>query len=117
MSSLLSYFFGILLIVAALLHFFRPGLYRRLLPDWISAYWANLLAGIAELFIGIGLLFPASRGLAGMAFAALMVVFLPLHWLDMFRPRPAVGSVPAAVARFILQFFLIYAGYWIWRFG
>ena len=115
MKSTLPYILGILLILAGLMHFIKPRFYRRIIPAFLPEHFANISAGIAEVAIGIGLLLPATRSWAGLGFMLLMIVFLPLHVWDVFRERPATGSTGVAVARLLLQFVLIYFGWYLWR--
>jgi len=109
------YVLAILMILGAIGHLATPEFYAPLLPDFLPLAFANISAFIAELAIGVGLLIPSTRKWAGLGFAALMVVFLPLHILDLLKDEPMVGSKAAAVVRLVIQFGLIYVGWRIWK--
>ncbi|MCA9981861.1 MAG: hypothetical protein KDD89_13545 [Anaerolineales bacterium] len=47
------------------------------------------------------------RQWAALVNLGLMLLFLPLHVLDLLKERPVVGSKPTAVGRLIAQFVLI----------
>ena len=103
----LIYVFAAILVLAGLYHFVNPQFYYPFMPDWFPKSLANSAGGIAEIIIGIGLLIPATRQLALYAAAALMLVFLPLHVIDLARTRPLIGSKVIAIFRLLLQFVLI----------
>ena len=107
--------FGLLLIAAGVYHFVNPKFYDPFMPEWFPKPLANAAGGIAEIVIGAGLLFPATRTISLYAAAALMLIFLPLHVIDLLRDRPLMGSKVAATVRLIVQFLLIYGLWWAAR--
>jgi len=104
--------FGILLILAGSYHFINPAFYNPMMPKWFPRELANAASGFAEILIGIGLLMTDWRTYALWAACGLMVIFLPLHVLDLLKPKPAIGPHWVAVVRLLLQFLLIW---WLWR--
>lgn len=104
--------FGVLLILAGAYHFINPAFYNPMMPKWFPRELANAAGGIAEIVIGIGLLVPDWRTYALWAACGLMVIFLPLHVLDLMKPKPAIGPHWVAVVRLLIQFLLIW---WLWR--
>ena len=104
---LLAYLFALVLIAAGCYHFINPQFYDPFMPDWFPKVAANAAGGLAELLIGVAMLVPATRQVGLYAAAALMLVFLPLHVIDLGRARPVIGSKPIAVGRLLLQFLLI----------
>ena len=86
-----------------------------MIPEFIPELLANVLSVIAEAGIVILLLVPKYRRLGGLGFMLLMIAFLPIHTWDAFRENPAIGPMPAPVIRLVIQFLLIYAGYWIYK--
>ena len=104
---LLAYLFAAVLIVAGIYHFVNPLFYYPFMPDWFPKRAANAAGGVAELVIGLAMLFSATRTLGLYAAAALMLIFLPLHVIDLLRSRPVIGSKLIAVFRLGLQFVLI----------
>lgn len=109
------YLIAVFLLLGAYGHIANPEFYRPLTPPFIPLNVANILAAIVEAALGVGLLIPQTRNLAGLGFLILMVIFLPLHVWDLLKEAPAMGSVQGAVIRLLLQFLLIYAGWWIWK--
>ena len=115
MKKALSYLFAAILILSGIMHVINPEAYTAMIPSFIPEILANLFAAITEIAIGIMLLIPRYRRLGGIGFAFLMILFLPVHIWDLFREVPAIGSFGGAVIRLIIQFGLIWAGWWIWR--
>jgi uncharacterized membrane protein len=104
--------FGVLLIGAGAYHFINPAFYNAMMPKWFPRELANAAGGIAEIIIGIGLLVPDWRTYALWAACELMVAFLPLHLLDLLKPKPAIGPHWVASIRLVMQFALIW---WLYR--
>ncbi len=115
MKKVLPLLLAALLLFSAIGHIFSPEFYAPMIPPFISATLANVLAAIVEAVLGIMLIWPKFRKWGGLGFALLMVAFLPIHVWDLVRDEPAVGSTMAAAIRLIVQFVLIYAGWWIWK--
>ena len=114
-KKILAYFFAAILILSGVMHVVKPEAYAAMIPSFIPEIVANILAAIAEIVIGVMLIIPRYRHLAGLGFALLMVAFLPIHIWDLVRDDPAIGSFTGAVIRLIIQFGLIWAGWWIWK--
>ena len=115
LKTIISFILGLLLILGAITHFFNPQVYSELIPPFVSEQLANVLAGVVELIIGIGLLLPTYRNRAGFAFMVLMILFMPIHIWDAFRSQPAMGTTNVAIIRIVIQVLLILAGWWIWK--
>ncbi len=111
---ILSLFF----IVAGINHFVMPAFYLPLIPPYFPQPEAlNVLAGLIEILLGIGLLFPKTRWYAGWGIAALMIAFIPSHW-HFIQIGSCVNEsicVPpwlAWVRLIIIHPFLILCGIW-----
>ena len=115
MKNVLSYFLGAILLVSAVVHILNPDFYAAMIPNFIPAGLANILAAIVETVIGILLFLPKYRHWGGFCFFLLMLAFLPIHIWDLFKKHPAIGPSPAPEIRLVVQFLLIYAGWWIYR--
>ena len=111
--SIFAYGFALILIAAGIYHFVNPQVYYPMMPDWFPKPLANAAGGLAEILIGLAMLVPASRQYGLYAAAGLMVVFLPLHVVDLLRDRPVLFNKTAAAVRLFLQFVLI--GWLIWE--
>lgn len=115
MKQLLPIFFALVLLGSAVMHIVRPDAYLAMIPHFIPAGLANLLAAISEGIVGIALLVPQLRRWGGLGFALLMLAFLPIHIWDMLRENPAIGSTGVAIGRTLIQLVLIYLGWLIWK--
>ncbi len=96
-------------------HLVMPAPFFAVVPDWMPQLAVVYLSGLAELAIGIAVLIPRTRALAGLAFALMCTVYLPLHVWDFFRPDPVFPVPYAAGARIMVQLGLIWLGLWLWR--
>lgn len=111
--TILAYGFAVVLLVAGSYHFVNPQFYFGIMPDWFHKPLANAAGGAAEILVGAAMLFPATRVPGLYAAAVLMILFLPIHLIDLTRARPVIGSKTVAVVRLIIQFFLI--GWLLWE--
>ena len=103
--------FGIFMIFGGILHFVMPDFYNAFIPDALPKLAINILGGLIELTLGIGLFIAKYKQKAALGILVLMLLFLPLHVWDVFRESPAIGSHAAALLRLPLQFVLIG---WAW---
>ena len=115
MVKALSILFSIMMLGGALGHIVVPEFYTGLIPAPIPEALANGFAVLVEGTIGIGLLTPRHRARAGLAFAVLMIGFMPLHIWDALKTAPMVGSHTAAAIRLVVQVLLIAGGVAIFR--
>lgn len=86
-------------------------MYDPMIPDALPMHVVNYLVGIVELGLGIGVFTKRYMSMAALGIFILMIAFLPLHVMDVFRDEPAIGSKTLAYARLPLQFVLIG---WAW---
>ncbi len=67
-------------VVAGLLHFVVPDLYVQIVPPVLPAPLALVyLSGVAEVAVGLGLLWPRTRQYAAWATIALLVAIFPAN--------------------------------------
>jgi uncharacterized membrane protein len=111
----LSILFALILFAGAVGHIVSPEFYAGLIPEPIPDVLANGFAIVVEAAIGVGLLIPRHRARAGLAFAVLMVGFMPLHIWDALKDAPVVGSQAAAIIRLVFQPLFIVGGVAIFR--
>ncbi|MES2555305.1 MAG: hypothetical protein V4604_04090 [Bacteroidota bacterium] len=102
---------GLILIAGGIMHFIKPEVYNPFIPDAFPKLAVNYASGTVEILLGIGLLATKYRRLAAGGTFLLMIAFLPLHVIDVFREDPAIGSKTLAYIRLPLQFVLIW---WPW---
>ena len=111
LKLILTFLFGAILIIAGINHFIKPEMYAPFIPDFLPNVAVNYLTGIAEIVVGFGIFIPKFRSLATLGILIMMLVFLPLHILDVFKENPAIGSHRVAIIRLPIQFVLIL---WAW---
>lgn len=106
----------VLYIGAGINHFWHPVGYLSIIPPYLPCHEAiNIIAGIAELILGMLLIFPATRRFAAYGIAVMLVAFIPSH-IYMIQKSGCMGTggalcIPAWLAwvRLIpLQFILIW---------
>ncbi|QYH38513.1 DoxX family membrane protein [Algoriphagus sp. NBT04N3] len=67
-------------IFAGINHFLNPEFYLPLIPDYFSnAEFINVMAGLAEIILGIGLLIKKVRRLAIIGIVLMLLAFIPSH--------------------------------------
>lgn len=108
---ILTFLFGAFMIFGGVNHFLKPAIYLAFIPNFLPGEAINYLSGIAEIIVGIGVFIPKFRSLSTLGILIMMLIFLPLHVIDVFKEQPAVGSHQAALVRLPLQFVLIF---WAW---
>ena len=107
--------FAAILILAGVNHFINPKMYSPFIPDWMPLLLTNIITGIVEVGLGAGLLFKKYRKNAALGVFILMLLFLPLHLVDVFKEHPAIGSKTLAIIRLPIQFFLIWCAWYIYK--
>jgi uncharacterized membrane protein len=99
---ILTYLFG---------HLLHPQRYFPFIPDFLPKEIVNYLSGLLEIVVGIGVFIPRFKNISTFTILLMMIAFLPLHIIDVFKEHPAIGSHTIALIRLPLQFLLIY---WAW---
>jgi len=110
----LRFLFGVFFAFAGIMHFIKPKIFNRFIPNFLPKLVVNYIAGLLEFTIGIGLLISQTNKQAALAMFILMWIFLPIHIWDVFREKPAIGSKKIAIIRVPLQFLLLYIAYLIY---
>ncbi|MCK8491317.1 DoxX family protein [Spirosoma sp. RP8] len=94
MNNLSLYIQVFVYIAAGINHFISPKMYLSIMPPYIPAH--NLmvvLSGIAEVILGVGLLFPATRSLSAWGLILLLIAVFPANLYmatsSRFRKFPA----------------------------
>ena len=106
-KQVLTYLFGVFMILGSYSHFTNPGMYAGFFPEFFPRDLINTLGGIVELVLGIALCVPSTRSMATLGILVLMLTFLPLHIIDVFKSHPAVGTHQNALIRLPIQFVFI----------
>jgi uncharacterized membrane protein len=108
---ILTFLFASIMILGGMMHFINPQLYDPFIPNFLPKDLVNYVTGILEIVVGIGAIIPRYRSQGTLGILLLMLAFLPLHILDVFKDNPAIGSQQAALIRAPLQFLFIL---WAW---
>ena len=114
---ILTFVFGAFMIMAGINHFLKPAMFFPFIPDFLPKEAVNYIAGILEIVVGVGVFIPAFRSWATLGILGLMIVFLPLHIMDVFSEIPAIGSHQLALIRLPIQFVLILWAWYIYPFS
>lgn len=108
-------FFAAVLLISSVGHIVSPELSTGFIPQFLPVTPVHIAAAIVECALAIGLVIPTTRKWAFLGFFLLMLIFLPLHVLDLFQDKPVIGSFPAAVVRVVIQIVLIGSAWWGWK--
>lgn len=80
MRKILLYLQAIFYVFAGFNHFRNPEFYAGLIPPYLPWHTAlNTMAGIAEILLGILLLFKPTRFWAACGIVLLLIAFIPVH--------------------------------------
>lgn len=113
------YLFGVLYVIAGILHFIKPEFYLKLMPPLIPLSWhlpLIYISGVAEIILGIGLLISKTRKVAAYGIVALLIAVFPANIYmafnyDLLREM-GVSPLFAIYVRLPLQFVLIAIANW-----
>jgi uncharacterized membrane protein len=106
---------AIVMIGGGAAHLATPQVFVPLVPGFLPAGPVILISGLVEIAIGLAVLWPGTRGRAGLAFTVLCAGYLPLHLWDFVRPDPVFAPPLVAALRVALQGLFIWAGLTLWR--
>lgn len=111
------YIIAAIFVLAGTLHFIKPGMYIRILPDYIPGHRLMVyLSGVAEILGGVGLHLDQTNTWAAWGIILLLIIFLTVH-IDMpienYRQQGGFSFYfVVLLLRLALQFVLIYWVYW-----
>lgn len=113
-----TYKFVLLIIMAAFYifagvsHFRVPKFFLAITPKWVPApETVNILVGVIEIALGIGLLIPALRSFAAWGVIALLIAVFPANVYHLQKEIKKKRHVTATIIRLPIQLLLIY---WAW---
>ncbi|WP_298246406.1 hypothetical protein [uncultured Christiangramia sp.] len=104
------YLMSIMYIFAGIMHFLKPKMYMRIMPRYLPAHkQLVLLSGLAEILLGIGLLFTTTRNASIYGIVIMLLIFLLVHFY-MLSSKKAAARISRwiLIARIPLQFVLIW---------
>ncbi len=107
----------ILYLAAGFNHFRKPAMYEGIIPPYIPWHSTiNMISGVAEILLAIGLMFEATRLYASYGIIIMLVLFIPVHiyFVQMNSYIPGVMRFPQWVGwlRLIVIHPLLIA--WAW---
>lgn len=108
------YFMAGIYIVAGIMHFLKPKMYRRIMPKYLpNPQLLIIISGIVEMALGISLCFPQSKDVGILGIIAMLIVFLLVHFY-MLSSKKAGAGIPRwlLILRIPLQIGLMYWAYW-----
>lgn len=96
-------------IFAGISHFRVPKFFLKMTPKWVPfPEKINILVGIIELILGIGLLFSQTRSLAAMGIIALLIAVFPANIYHFQEARRKGKLVIPTLIRLPMQLVLIW---------
>ncbi len=104
-------------IFAGVNHFRNPASYLNLMPPYLPAHEAAVVwSGVAELTLGLLILWPRHQWLAAWGIVAMLIAFLPVH-VHMLVNSHLYPETPVALLwlRFPMQALLVAWAYWYTR--
>jgi len=108
------YLMAAMYIFAGGMHFIKPKAYLRIMPRYLPKHSLLVaLSGMAEIVLGIGLCFQATKNLSIYGIMLMLVVFLLVHFY-MLSGEKASAGIPKwiLILRIPLQFGLMYWAWW-----
>ncbi len=76
----LIYSMGYFYLVAGVNHFVTPDFYLPLIPPFFTnPEWINILSGVAEVLLGLGVLYLPTRKRAAWGIFGMLLCFIPSH--------------------------------------
>jgi len=111
MKKILTIIFGVMMILAGIVHFIKPEIYTPFFPNNFPQFTIVYIGGLVEIIVGICTLTSRYRSFGTLGILVLMIAFLPLHIIDVFKDKPVIGSHLIANIRLPFQFVFIA---WAW---
>jgi uncharacterized membrane protein len=112
MQNIGLYIMSFLYTAAGVYHFVKPKFYLFMMPPYIPNHTLMVaLSGVAEIVLGIGLLFPQTRSLAAWGIILMLIIFFTVHIYMLTDPKFVKVSQVFLWVRIPLQFLLIWWAY------
>lgn len=108
------YVMAAIYIMAGILHFLKPKIYLRIMPRYLPNHKLLVaLSGVAEIVLGITLLFESTRAFSVYSIIAMLLVFLLVHFYMLSGEKQSAGFPKwLLILRLPLQFILMTWAYW-----
>lgn len=108
-----KWLFGVLFVVAGILHFVAPGFYLKIMPPYLPLHRELVFAsGVAEVGLGLLLLIPRTSRFAAWGLIALLIAVFPAN-IYAYQNRESFPQLSplAHLLRLPLQGVLIFWAY------
>lgn len=104
------YLMALLYILAGINHFRNPRIYLKIIPNYFpNPKLLNLISGLAEILLGIGLCIPALSKFSAWGIVALLIAIFPANVYMLQNEKAALGLPKwIRLLRLPLQGLLIY---------
>ncbi|KRO86112.1 MAG: DoxX family protein [Cryomorphaceae bacterium BACL29 MAG-121220-bin8] len=98
--------------VAGISHFRKPKFFISITPEWVPFPKSiNLITGIIEIILSIGLLFSYSRNYAVLGLIALLIAVFPANIYHFRKAKKKKKHITSTLLRLPVQVVLIYWAY------
>ncbi len=108
---LFTLLFGIFMIGNGMYHFSNPKTYFPFIPNFLPKKTINYLVATIEILVGISVFIPQTLNFGTGIIFIMMLGFLPIHIIDVFRENPLIGTKQMAYQRVVLQLAFVL---WAW---
>ena len=99
-------------IFAGFSHFRKPEFFLKFTPPWVpEPEKVNILVGVIEVILGLGLCFAATRYYAAIGIIALLIAVFPANIYHFQKAKAKGKHVMATIIRLPIQALLIYWAY------
>jgi uncharacterized membrane protein len=113
-SKLSVYLMALLYIAAGVNHFVHPAFYEKMIANFLpDTDLIVKMSGLAEIALGLLLLFPKTRRIGAYGIILLLIAVFPANINMALHPQQWQISPLILLARLLLQFVLIYWAYQI----
>lgn len=112
LKSVFCWILAVFIVLAGANHFVSPSFYLELMPPYLPWHLGLIyVSGLAEIALGIAVLIPRTRRMAGWGLIALLIAVFPAN---IHAALYGFRSVPSWIlwARLPLQFVVIAWVYW-----
>lgn len=100
---------GFVFAAVGLAHFVSVDGFSKFIPEAIpfKAAWV-ILTGVLEIVLAVGLFLPGTRKWAGRGVFLVLLLYTPLHVIDLLRDAPVIGPKVVAIIRLPIQGVMLY---------
>lgn len=103
---------GAFYIIAGINHFFNPEFYLKALEGFPFYSLLNIISGLAEIFLGIGVCFTATRKISAWGIILLLITIFPGNINMAIQWQHWGSSIIPLLVRLPFQLLLIW---WAWK--